>query len=48
MDWEYQVDFTTEKKIKRITIEDERNSELHTLIDDEYPELMDGVWKGFE
>jgi len=46
--WEYQIEFNTDKKVKRITIEDERDAELHLLIDDDHPELKGATWTGFE
>jgi hypothetical protein len=46
--WHYGIKFKSDVKIKSITVEDERDSQLHMLIQDDSPRTNDNFWSGSE
>ena len=46
--WTYAIEFKPGMKVKTITVEDERDSELKSLIRDETPVIVSDQWRGQE
>jgi len=47
-DWSYAIQFKGDQKVKSIVIDDEIGKELKTVLDDESPKVLSGVWHGHE
>ena len=46
--WVYSIEFKPGMKVKSITIEDERDSEIKSLLRDEAPVIVSDQWRGQE
>lgn len=46
--WQYELRFKTGSKVKSVTVEDERDAALRTLIDDRNPTVTQSSWTGQE
>lgn len=46
--WQYSIQFSTDKKIESVVIEDERGDKIKLLIEDNKPLVVSNVWSGAE